>query len=328
MKALVYTGTTQVEYREEPDPLLGEGYALLRTEATGICGGDMHAYFGHDSRRVPPLILGHEVVGVVEKGARAGERMLANPFISCGRCRYCVTGRSNICPNRKLIGMNIGGTFAEYVAVPEGNLIPVPEGLDASKAVLAEPLAASVHAFELAARAWSCPFHEARTLVLGAGAVGLAAALLLRDRRVAEIVVGETNPARRASAQEAGFEVYDPATAAAEARHFDLVFDAVGGGATRAAAIAAVADGGVIAHTGLQDNQGAVDMRRVTLAEITIIGTYAYTQANLAEALASIHRGVLGDAPWVDCRPLHDGDRAFADLAAGRCRAAKVVLQP
>jgi alcohol dehydrogenase len=301
---------------------------LVRIEATGICGGDMHAYFGHDSRRVPPLILGHEIVGIVEKGTRVGQRVLVNPFISCGTCRYCTTRRSNICPNRKLIGMNLAGTFAELVAAPEGNLIPVPEGVDPWMAVLAEPLAASVHAFDLAARAWCCPLREARALVLGAGAVGLSAACLLRDLQVAEIVVGETNAGRRASAMEAGFSVYDPKIAEAEPRHFDLVFDAVGGGATRAAAMAAVIEGGVIAHTGLQDNDGTVDMRRVTLAEITIIGTYAYTQANLAEALACVHRGVLGTAAWADCRPLRDGAHAFADLAAGRSRAAKIVLQP
>jgi alcohol dehydrogenase len=328
MKALVYTGTQEVKYREEPEPQVGSGEVLLRVEVTGICGGDLHAYLGRDARRVPPLILGHEVVGFVETGRRAGERVLLNPFISCGQCRYCTTGRSNICPNRQHYGMHRSGTFTEHIVVPERNLIPVPDDLDSSAAVLAEPLAASVHAFELAARAWPCPFEQAKVLVLGAGAVGLAAALLLRHRGVAELLVGETNPVRRDSAVAEGLSVYDPISTEAPSQHFDIVLDAVGAGATRAAAIATIADGGVIALTGLHDNQGTIDMRKVTLSEVSIIGTYAYTHKNLQEALKAVHEGAMGSLAWVEQRSLAEGAGALADLAAGRSRAAKIVLKP
>jgi alcohol dehydrogenase len=268
------------------------------------------------------------VVGYVETGKRAGERVLLNPFISCGQCRYCTTGRSNICPNRQHYGMHRSGTFTERIVVPERNLLAVPDDLASSAAVLAEPLAASVHAFELAARAWPCPFEEAKVLVLGAGAVGLAAALLLRHRQVAELLVGETNPIRRASAVAEGLSVYDPIATEAPSRYFDIILDAVGAGATRSAALAAVADGGVVALTGLHDNLGTVDMRKVTLSEVTIIGTYAYTQKNLADALKAVHQGAMGSLAWVEQRSLAEGGDALADLAAGRSRAAKIVLQP
>ena len=74
MKALVYTDTLELEYRDEPDPLVEAGESLIKLEAVGICGSDMHAYHGHDPRRVPPLILGHEAVGRVLKGPQQGER--------------------------------------------------------------------------------------------------------------------------------------------------------------------------------------------------------------------------------------------------------------
>ncbi|HXP96892.1 MAG TPA: alcohol dehydrogenase catalytic domain-containing protein, partial [Telmatospirillum sp.] len=282
---------------------------------------------GHDSRRVPPLILGHEVVGVIASGPHTGKRMLIHPFITCGHCAYCRSRRSNLCENRQLVGMNLPGAFADLLTIPERNLLAVPDGMDPAVAVLSEPLAAGVHAFELGARAWGRPFEEAKVLVLGAGAVGLSSALLLRHRGI-DVLLGETNPKRRATASAAGLPVFDPATTEAAAGAYDIVFDAVGGGATRSTALRAIAPGGVILHTGLQDSTGTIDMRKVTLSEITVIGTYAYTLENIASALAAIESGALGTMSWVDHRPLAEGAGAFADLAAGRSPAAKIVLQP
>jgi len=84
MKALVYTQPNEVTYRDEPDPVLGADEVVLRIDAVGICGSDMHAYHGHDPRRVPPLILGHELAGTVVAGPGTGKRYTANPLITCG----------------------------------------------------------------------------------------------------------------------------------------------------------------------------------------------------------------------------------------------------
>ena len=105
MKALVYSNTCEVTYRDEADPIAGAGDALVQIDAVGICGSDMHAYHGHDPRRVPPLILGHKAAGVVLDGALAGRAVVLNPLITCGRCDYCTTGRANLCADRELIGM-------------------------------------------------------------------------------------------------------------------------------------------------------------------------------------------------------------------------------
>ena len=118
MKALVYTNTNEVMYREEPLRELGAGEAQIRIEAVGICGSDMHAYHGEDARRVPPLILGHEAAGVIVSGKQAGQQVVLNPLIACGTCEDCRSGRSNLCTNRKLIGMNYPGAFAEFITIP------------------------------------------------------------------------------------------------------------------------------------------------------------------------------------------------------------------
>ena len=105
MKALVYTDTLEVQYRDEPDPVPGLGEALVKIEAVGICGSDMHAYLGHDDRRPAPLILGHEAAGTVLEGPMKGKRVTVNPLVSCGTCEACQEMRSNLCPDRQIISM-------------------------------------------------------------------------------------------------------------------------------------------------------------------------------------------------------------------------------
>ncbi|HEY9269806.1 alcohol dehydrogenase catalytic domain-containing protein, partial [Achromobacter sp.] len=144
MKALVYTAPSQLTYREEPDPVQADGDALLRIEAVGICGSDMHAYHGHDPRRNPPLILGHEFVGTRVGGSRAGQRVTGNPLIHCGHCDFCVQGRNNLCRNRSMVGMTRPGAFAEFMAIPERCLIPVPQDMPAAAAALTEPAATAL----------------------------------------------------------------------------------------------------------------------------------------------------------------------------------------
>jgi threonine dehydrogenase-like Zn-dependent dehydrogenase len=169
---------------------------------------------------------------------------------------------------------------------------------------------------------------EARVLVLGGGSVGLLSALWARAMGGRSVLVGETNPLRRASIQKAGLEAYDPLATQLDENGFDLVIDAVGAKATRAAAIRAVRPGGAIVHIGLLDSAGEADWRKITLQEVTVIGTYTYTAVDLAASAAALHEGRLGNLAWVEQRPLAEGARAFADLDHGRAAAAKIVLRP
>ena len=94
MQALVYTANEEMKFREEADAApLDAGEALIEIDAVGICGSDMHAYLGHDPRRVPPLILGHEAAGRVLDGPLSGKRVVLNPLITCGHCDHCLNGQ-------------------------------------------------------------------------------------------------------------------------------------------------------------------------------------------------------------------------------------------
>ena len=333
MKALVYTAPNEVTFREEPDPVIGSGDVLLAVEAAGICGSDMHAYHGKDPRRNPPLILGHELAARILEGPRTGERVTVNPLITCGRCEYCVTGRDNLCAHRTMIGMTRPGGFAQRIAVPERTLIEIPADMPARAAALTEPAATALHALNLSMRALSRPLPEARVLVIGGGAVGLLSALLAQSYGCRDVTLAETNSLRRSAAIQAGnaggLRVVDPA--GRDGRYdneIDLVIDAVGMAVTRNAAFAAVKPGGVIMHIGLADWSSEIDMRKLTLAEITLLGTYTYSTADLRATVAALHGGAFGRLEWVEERTLGEGAAAVADLDAGRSGAAKILLRP
>lgn len=330
MHALVYTGPDRVEYRPEPDPTPAAGEVLIRVDAVGICGSDMHAYHGHDPRRVPPMILGHELAGEILDGPGRGRRVTVNPLIACGRCEFCIQGRSNLCADRSMIGMDRAGGFAELITTAASTVVELPEGLSTRAAALTEPAATALHALNMAMRALVRPLPECRVLVLGGGAIGLLAVLLLERYGCREVHLGETNALRRAAAAAAtGARLFDPVAGPVPAPgHFDLVIDAVGIVATRNTALAAVKPGGVVMHIGLGDWASEIDMRRLTLAEITLIGTYTYTMADLHATARALHEGAFGDLAWVEERPLAEGARAFDDLHHGRSAAAKIVLRP
>ena len=324
MKALVYDGVETLNYRDMPDPVAGSDTHLIKIEAVGICGSDMHAYLGHDARRPAPLILGHEAAGTIVGGVQNGRRVTVNPLVSCGTCAACKAGRENICPDRQIISMPPReGAFAQYVAMPDSNLVTVPDAIPMDKAALAEPLAVSWHTARLALEALH-PSMERRALVIGGGAIGLAAALALKAMGARDVTIAEPNDARRAFLTE----TCGQATMANASGSFEMVIDAVGYGATRASASACVMPGGVIAHVGLGDSAEGFDVRYATLQEVTFIGTYTYTMQDFRDTAQAIFDGKLGPLDWTEKRALSDGFQAFKDLRTGKVAAPKIILDP
>jgi L-iditol 2-dehydrogenase len=213
------------------------------------------------------------------------------------------------------------------VALPERNLLGVPDNLPIEKAALCEPLACAWHAVRLGVAGSIIPAPVARALVIGGGPIGLGVALSLAAFGIREIGIVEPNAVRRPTLERAGdFKV----VAASEecGNEFDFVADAYGGEASRTAASRAVRPGGVIVHIGLADAAGGLDVRRMTLQEVTFIGSYCYTMTDFADTFAAMIAGRLGALDWFETRPLADGPQAFADIRAGRNAAPKIVLRP
>lgn len=329
MKALVYTGPEKLEFLEASYPTPREGEVVVKIDSVGICGSDMHAFLGHDERRPAPLILGHEVSGTIVDGDQDGRRVTVNPLVTCGVCPACVSGRDNLCPERQIISMQPReGGFAQFVAIPLSNVVTVPDDFSLEKSCMAEPIACGWHAVRLAQGALDCELSAARALVIGGGAIGVGAALSLISFGAIDVTVLEPNEIRRKYLKETtGLCVLDPA-ALEDDGQFDLVIDGVGFAATRGTASNTVRPGGVIMHIGLGGPEGGLDIRRVTLQEITFMGTYTYTAADFRATAQAMFSGKLGRLDWFEARQLSDGAKAFADIRQGLVEAPKIILKP
>ncbi|MEO0343425.1 MAG: alcohol dehydrogenase catalytic domain-containing protein [Pseudomonadota bacterium] len=323
MKALVYTDVEELTYRDEADATPRKGEELIKISFCGICGSDMHAYLGHDERRPAPLILGHEGAGHIVGGARDGERVTINPLVTNPDSEFSRQGRTNLCVDRQIISMMPRpGAFADYVSIPPENLVIVPDDVPLEKAALAEPIAVSWHAVRLGLIALH-PTADRSTLIIGGGAIGVAAYLSLLAQGEESPTIVEPNAKRRKYLEANGFNVIATAEGA-----FGIVVDAVGYAATRATASALVMPGGVILHIGLGEDASGLDIRRMTLQEITFIGTYTYTAQDFRDTAAAIFDGRLGPLDWTETRALKDGWQAFQDIRAGEVLSPKIVLQP
>jgi alcohol dehydrogenase len=176
----------------------------------------------------------------------------------------------------------------------------------------------------------SRPLAELRALVIGGGAIGMFSALLLTGYGCRQVTVAEINKLRRdMMVREVGCAVHDPSSGFdLPDDSFDLVIDAVGGGITRALGSRLVTPGGIFAHIGLMDSKEGLDIRKITLQEISLIGIYTYTREDFRSTVGALAAGMFGNLDWVDTWPLADGATAFSDLDKGKISAAKIVLVP
>jgi len=339
MRALVYTRPRTLELRNEPEPRPRPDQAVLQVIGTGICGSDMSGFLGHSSRRQPPLILGHEVVGTVlsappgEWPFRVGDRVVANPVQACTRCENCRAGKANICTGWILLGMDREpGAFAERVAVAARNLLPVDPETPLAQSVMTEPLANGVHLFSLVSR------HAFGSLaILGAGTQGILLLQLARALGYRRIAMVDTNPARLRVAERHGARLaVDPRKEdAAEAilawtdgRGVDVTIDAVGSGDVRRAAVAITRKGGEVLLLGLHEGPSEIDFATVVRNEIRLQGTFCYTDADFRTSQRLLAEGEVDISQYVVEAPLEEGQAAFERLATDPGETLKVILKP
>jgi len=330
MAAVVYTAPQEMTYFSEyqSTQIDREDDVLLRIDSVGICGSDMHAYHGKDPRRNPGLILGHEFCGEIVDGANKGQKVTGNPLITCGKCEYCLQGRDNLCSDRDMIGMSRQGAFAQYMTIPKQCLVHAPNQMNSNHVALTEPAATVVHAINLAKENSFKPINECQVLVIGAGAIGLLTALLLKSHGV-KMQVLETNLARHLCVKEhVGVKAVNPLIESVDENSFDVVIDCVGSEKTNSLSISSVKAGGTVVNVGLLSWTSKIDIRKITLQEVKLVGCYTYNMEDFKSALKSIENGDFGDLSWIEEYPLSETDMAFQSLHNGTMASAKVILKP
>lgn len=342
MLAAAVAGRDQIEVRRVPVPEPGPGEVRVAVESCGICGSDLHLF--HAGYFAPGTIPGHEAAGRVDAlgdgvaGLAVGARVAIEPMRGCGGCASCAAGLYSICRDAKLHGLHLPGGLAEYVAVPAARAHPVPRGLDASLAALAEPMAVVVHALGRGGLRGG-----QRVLVLGAGSVGLLALVAARHLGAGEVWISARHPHQAARAKQLGAaRVLGEAETAPLALDaigreapIDLVVETVGGQAdTLRAAAAAARPGGVVSVVGLFLGAPALDPTALLLKELTLAWSYCYgaapgARADFAAALDVIDGARDALAPLVTQRfALGDVARAFAAADDRRGGAVKIQIQP
>jgi (R,R)-butanediol dehydrogenase/meso-butanediol dehydrogenase/diacetyl reductase len=281
VRAVRWHARLDVRYEQVPDPPVpGPGEIKVEVAFCGICGSDVHEYLAGPRQipaaphpltgRCPPVVLGHEVAGWVADagpGARLpiGTPVALNALEPCGRCRQCQAGAAERCEILGHIGISADGGLADFATVPGDMAVPLPAGLPLDVAALAEPFAVAGHAVAQAGQ----PLGR-RCLVLGAGTIGLATALLLRQAGN-QVSVGDIDSRRLAAAAELGLPAAGPDEVAA-----DFVFECAGTATAPGEALRRAAPGGLVVLTGLPVSLSQVDARDLVLRELRVAGSVGH----------------------------------------------------
>lgn len=325
MRALVYTSPRRVVVEDWPRPFAASDEVEVAVRTAGICGADVTGFLGRSRRRKPPLILGHELVGLTAEGQRA----VVDPVIPCGRCGQCVSGASNLCRDLRLLGMDrTEGCFAEYVPVPKAQVYPIPDELDDARAVLVEPLANIVHLFELAAIR-----PQMRIGIVGAGTMGsmaLQMALRLGSR---EVLVEEVDEPRREAAEKMGAALaVNPQAAASAAKSFagaglDVVLDCCGTDEARQESFDLCRPGGTVVLLGLARERSEINFAASIRNEHRAVMSFGYTKADFRRSLDLLTAGVVDLRPWTAQMALEEGQQAFERMTCSRGDTLKMILR-
>lgn len=338
MKAALLVAPFKLEIKEIDKPFPGDNEVLIKVKATGICGSDLHAFRGTHPFRTPPVILGHEMAGEVEKvgekvqGIRPGDSVTVEPQTHCGRCSYCFEGKYNLCLHKRVMGTDEWqGSFAEYVVAPEDIVYKLPEGVSYEEGAFVEPLAVSVHAV-----------REARVrlgesvAVLGAGAIGLGILTCLREVGATKLIVTDIENFNLKLASQLGAtevinvkenslqEVVDKVT---QGGGLDIVIIAAGEKSLVQEASKIVKKRGRIVVPAIFDELPEVDMFKIVYGERSIQGSWAYTGKDFNIAINLIALGKVNPKPlFTHYFSLDDAKSAFDILEKRSERAVKILF--
>lgn len=343
MKALLLRQYGAVEMVDMPVPEPAEDELLVRVRACGICGSDVHGLDGSTGRRIPPIVMGHEAAGVVERvGAfvdafSPGERVTFDSTISCGRCGFCRAGRMNLCDNRRVLGVSCGdyrrhGAFAEYVVVPQHVAYRLPDGLPFEHAAMIEAVSIAVHATARAA-----PRLGDAALVVGAGMIGQLVIQALRLAGCRPVIAADIDPTRLELARRLGADHTVDARSPDAARHVvqltggrgaDVAMEVVGAAAALRLTIDGARKGGTVVLVGNSSPTVELALQAAVSRELDLRGSCA-SNGEYPLCIELLASGRIDVRPLLSAvAPLEEGPRWFGRLYAREPGLMKVVLVP
>ncbi len=341
MKSLLLSAYNHLEIADLPLPEIGPEEVLVRVEACGICGSDVHGYDGSSGRRIPPIVMGHEAAGTVEavganvRGYSKGDRATFDSTVYCGTCAYCARGEINLCDNRQVIGVSCGdyrrnGAFAEYVSIPERILYRLPENISFAEAALLEAVSVALHAVRIAEMKGG-----ETALVIGAGMIGLLTLQAAHAVGCRRVLIADVDDTRLQLARQVGAdETLKSADLIAQVMKLtagegvDVVFEAVGRNETVAAAIDAPRKGGKVVLIGNIAPEVTLPLQKVVTRQIRLQGSCA-SAGEYPQAIDLVGSGAIQVKPLITAvAALEEGPRWFERLHAREPHLMKVILAP
>lgn len=329
-----YLGNRQIGILEiEPAPP-GPGQVQIRVAYVGICGSDLHVLHGDmDDRVRPPSILGHEMSGVIAAVGdgvgkwKVGDHVTVFPLQWDGTCPACRAGHSHVCQNLRVLGVHAPGALQPLWNLPAAQLVALPADLRLDHAALVEPVAVAVHDVrrgEVAA--------GDRVVVLGGGPIGVLIAVVAQHAG-ADVVVAEIDAHRRACVQALGFTVVDPSASDLTAwvsnwtggAGADVAFEVAGAAATALSITDLVKVRGTIVVVGIHPRPTPVDLQRIFLRELRMLGARVYERDDVARAVELVADGVIPAGELITrIEPITATAEAFAALESGQ--AMKILI--
>jgi len=300
MRAIVLDRPGSFRVAEVPDPTPGEGQIVVKVDACGICGTDIHIMDGEFPPTPYPITPGHEFAGTiaavasdVRAGLPVGAKVAVDPSLYCGYCRRCRSGRDNLCENWAAIGDTVDGAFAEYVAVPAANAHLLPDGIDGQLGAMIEPLACAVHGL----RRLGGVFGD--TVVLtGAGTMGLLLLQLLVHAGAGPVTVVDRVPDRLEVARKLGAAWVATSLDDVKDERFEVAVDATGVPAVIDGVAGLLDRGGRLLVFGVAPAEATMRLSpfRVYNDEITVTGSMAILRS-FAPAVELVGTGVIDPRP-------------------------------
>lgn len=343
MKALVLEAYNKLVYRDFPDPVTADNEVLVKVEAVGICGSDVHGMDGSTGRRIPPLVMGHEAAGTISSvgkkvtGWRKGDRVTFDSTIYKLDDWYTRKGMYNLSDGRMVLGVSTEeyrrhGAFAEYVNVPQHILYRIPDQVTFTQASMVEPVAVAAHAVGLTPLEWNDT-----AVVVGCGMIGLFVVQVLRARGCGHIIAVDLEVSRRSLAKELGADaVFNPGVddireevaALTGGRGADVAFEVVGIPETLNTAIASVRKGATVTLVGNLLPAAEIPLQAIVTQQVRLQGSCAIC-GEYPAALDMIARHVINvDAILSAEAPLSEGAAWFQRLSSKEAGLIKVVLKP
>ena len=343
MKALVLEEYNKLVYKDFPDPDLADDEVLIKVEAVGICGSDVHGMDGSSGRRIPPLVMGHEASGVITalgadvKHWSVGDRVTFDSTIYKLDDWYTRKGFYNLSDDRMVLGVSPGdwkkhGAFAEFVNVPQHILYKVPDGVTFTQASMVEPVAVAAHAVELTPVSWNDT-----AVVVGSGMIGLFVIQVLRARGCGKIVAVDLEHEKLKLARELGADVtLNPNTddvkkevlALTENRGADVAFEVVGVPDAVKTAIDSVRKGATVTLVGNLSPTAEIPLQAIVTQQIRLQGSCAICGEYPAVLDMIARKEVNVDAILSAEAPLSEGADWFRRLYNKEPGLIKVVLKP